>query len=383
MRDPVFNPMDADYLENPYPKYRELREEHPVYFHEGMNSWVVSRYDACHQVVRDSPAFSLDFRKIGVPEPPSMVSIQTTDAPEHTGVRRVLAAALRTVDIAGVGRDVGRFAESLLAERDDLSTVDLVNEFSIPLAVEATSSMLGAVNFDEEFEELSAAIRRSMNSGLDPDAQEPGYDARAELTVFIADWYDKADSAFVRALKQEVAGSGVSKDLLFNSLRALVLGGIISNQRNIALSLHTVLNHDGLLRRYREIDNRTRAINELIRFSGPFQVQTRACVEDVEIEGQRIRTGDTVIALIAAAHRDPRQFDNPDQLILDRHPNPHLGFSLGVHVCIGARVAIMSCDHALGAMSRRFPDSFISAHPVLEQNPTMRGYQTMAAQLVA
>ena len=92
------------------------------------------------------------------------------------------------------------------------------------------------------------------------------------------------------------------------------------------------------------------AVEELIRFAGPVQAVSRACTRPVELGGQQLSEGDVVIALIAAANRDPEVFELPNELLLDRHPNPHIGFGLGAHACLGLNLARIEARAVLDAI---------------------------------
>src|SRR5262249_45213002 len=96
----VFDPLEEEYLEDPYPVLRELRERRPVHWHDTLQSWVVTRYDDCRAVMQNSAHFATDRRRLGVDVPDVMLSVQTIDPPEHTELRRLLHRMLRSVDMA-------------------------------------------------------------------------------------------------------------------------------------------------------------------------------------------------------------------------------------------------------------------------------------------
>jgi cytochrome P450 len=126
-----------------------------------------------------------------------------------------------------------------------------------------------------------------------------------------------------------------------------------------------------------------RAVEELLRFDGPVQLVSRVASADLELGERMIRRGERVFPVIAAANRDPNRFERPDELVLAREPNRHLAFAHGGHYCLGAGLARLEAQLALGALSRRF-DFALTKEPLhWGRNPSIRGLERLPLELRA
>ncbi|WP_395297227.1 cytochrome P450 [Kitasatospora hibisci] len=144
---------------------------------------------------------------------------------------------------------------------------------------------------------------------------------------------------------------GADLDLFVrNTARVMFQGGYSTMVAALGNAVHTLLRHPDALERMGDPNLLRSGVDELVRFDGPVQGTSRIATKDCEIGGTAVRAGETVLALFAAANHDPEQFPNPDQLVLDRAPNRHLGFGWGTHSCIGtvpAQAALRVLLHAL------------------------------------
>ncbi|MFD8967135.1 cytochrome P450 [Streptomyces sp. NPDC059568] len=186
----TYEPLDAATLEDPYPVLAALRESTPVFWHEGMRSWALTRYDDAVRVLRDHERFARDRRRTGAAVPEPSLSVQSLDPPDQAPVRSLFMNALRAQDLAAVE---GR-ARALLAARfeqlADRAEFDVMADLAAPLSVSVVSDLLGV---DEpglaSFVRTSDAIMRSMDGGLDVSVVEPGRVARLELNALVESWF--------------------------------------------------------------------------------------------------------------------------------------------------------------------------------------------------
>src|SRR5438270_230887 len=111
----LFNPLDPEVINDPYPTYRHLRETEPVYRHNQLQSWILTRYEDCRFALRNADLFSTDFRRIGIPTPPELLSIQTLDPPDHTPLRDFLANGFHGQDLAALQRATNQRVEQMLS----------------------------------------------------------------------------------------------------------------------------------------------------------------------------------------------------------------------------------------------------------------------------
>lgn len=370
----TFDPLDADYLADPYPTYTALRDTEPLLWHEQMQSWVISRYEDCVRVLADPAAFSADFRTIGEDTPDAMISIQTTDPPQQQIVRDILVRALHRQGVAQFTQTTRSAVDACLSQLDPAGEVDFVRDVALPVTTAVTMALFAQdPGGDGEFARNSAMIVSSMNSGLDPSLTDPGHRGRAALASMLDHWYQTATDGYLAGVKQAATAGDVDHNLLLNSLRVVLMAAVNSTQRYLSRSMYAFLLVKGRIAEFEQLSSPERALHELVRFDGPFQAQSRACTVDTDLSGGTIPAGTVVIGLIGSANRDPRKFVEPDKVLLDRHPNPHLGFGHGNHACFGAQLSILIGCQTFHSLAQAFPNTCLAEKPTPEPNPTLRG----------
>ncbi|MER7756584.1 cytochrome P450 [Kitasatospora sp. NPDC097643] len=375
--DPLFNPLDPAVLADPYPVYRRMRETRPVYWHADIGSWLMTRYADCTAILRDAEVFSTDFRKIGIPTPPTLLSLQTLDPPDQTPLRHLALDAVRAQDLDALRDELDAFAVKLLDELAERESFDFIQDFADVFTLRTVTRFLGveAPVTDEAFARFNDDLDHSMDAQLDPDAEEPGLRARAHFNDLVRGWLAAPGPEGVLAdVVKLLPGSGVAvDDVLVNSVRAFFHAGFEVPSRFLGNAVAALLAApdawESLVRG--EVGPDT-AVEELIRFVGPVQALARAVTADTEIGGQQLRAGQVVTALIGAGNRDPEQFPDPDTLRLDRKPGAHLAFGRGAHSCLGLNVARIEAHATLGALLRH-PRLRLAGEPVVRPNGTLRG----------
>lgn len=375
----LFRPLDDSTVHDPYPMYHQLRSADPVHWYEPLSAWVVSGYDDCLFALHQSEVFSSDWRRVGFDIPDNLLSIQTLDPPGHSEVHRVLMDAYRRQDFAAIRARLEAYADQLLGELVDQDAFDLVAEFAAPLSFAAVADLFGVPGADEKsIVAWSEAIVAAMDSGLAPEAAAPGTRARDSLNSAISSWLDKAPSSGMLAdLLREGRTGSISRDMILNTLRAMLHAGYTSTSRFIAASVLTLLDTPGAWKLLLSTGVTETAIKELLRHSGPVQAVARVCASDVQLGGRVLRRGSDVILLIAAANRDPGQFPHPDELDFDRSPNHNLGFGWGAHACVGASLARLTCSVALSALHWHTPRIRLAGEPTHWRHATLRGLRDL------
>lgn len=339
LSQPVYDPLDPTTLDNPYPRFAGLRENTPVFWHEGFRSWCLTRYADCVAVLRDHERFARDRRRTGTVVPEPSLSVQSLDPPEQAGVRSLFTNALRAQDLVAVEHRARRRLASVFGRLTDGAEFDLMAEVAAPLSVAVVSELLGVAEPDiGSFAAVSDAIMRSMDAGLDPATVEPGRAARQELSVLVESWFRDSGRpgllAHVRQHADQIAGTDVEV-YVRNTARVMFQGGYSTMTAAIGNAVHTLLRHPDAVERMRDAAVLRTGVDELVRFDGPVQGTSRIATAPARIGEVTVRPGETVLALFAAANHDPTQFPQPDRLLLDRSPNRHLGYGWGTHSCIG------------------------------------------------
>jgi cytochrome P450 len=368
--------LHADILPDPYPAYRRLRMLAPVYWDADINAWIITGYPESVAVLKDTESFCSDWRRIGESVPAPLLSIQSLDPPEHTEIRRLMLAAFRYSEISGIDQVISAGVEDLCRGLRGRDTFDFVTGFAEPLALRAVSHLLGVPEPETSwFIPVSHAIVDSMDAGLRPQTHAPGVQARAELAELTGTWLATRPShGLLGWIASNAGDADVDGDLLRNTLRTVLHAGFESASRFLSAGLLALLRSpDGL----RQPVSTVTAASELARFVGPVQADSRGCVRPSLVGGQAISPGEEVTLLIGAANRDPRAFDQPESLCLDRDPNHHLGFGRGAHSCLGSAIAQKLARIAFGVLSSIHPDIRLAGEPVWRANATLRGLERL------
>lgn len=385
-RDKYFDPLDPNVIADPFPAYRRLRLADPVHWHEQLNSWVLTRYNDCAAVLGNSEVFANDFRRVGVPTPPPLLSLQTLDPPEQNPLRQFAKEAVQSQNLKALEQDAISRAEALFDVLADRESFDFVSEFADPFTLGTICKLVGVAvpSQDQKWAKLNDDLDRSMDNELAPETEEAGIEARAAFSALVDGWLDNSPrDGLLAYIAQHLGEAGAPRDVVVNSLRAFWHAGFEVPSRFLANVISTLIQDEDARRSLREFDNFGTALEELVRYCGPVHALSRACTKDIALGEKTIRRGDVVITLIAAANRDPQQFDNPEELRWGRAPNQHLGFGKGAHACMGANVARIEGRVVIPRMLERFPSLRSAGNPVKRPVATVRGPARLPVSFIA
>lgn len=377
----AYDPLDPTTLENPYPTFAGLRDTTPVFWHEGLRSWCLTRYADCVAVLRDHERFARDRRRTGTAVPEPSLSVQSLDPPEQARVRSLFMNALRAQDLVALERRARQRLVSVFGRLAERAEFDVMAEVAAPLSVAVVSDLLGVDEPDiGSFAAVSDAIMRSMDAGLDPAAVEPGRAARQELSALVESWFRDSRRPGLLSHVRQHAGrtAGTDADVYVrNTARVMFQGGYSTMTAAIGNAVHTLLCHPDALARMRDATVPRTGVDELVRFDGPVQGTSRIATAPATIGEVTVQPGETVLTLFAAANHDPTQFSQPDRLSLDRSPNQHLGYGWGAHSCIGT-VPAQATLRALVASLLDHPTPLRAAGPPRRRRTaTMRVFDVL------
>jgi cytochrome P450 len=375
--------MTQPYPRHPHPLYHELRAVSPV-FESEQGMWVLTSYEACALAFR-SPAFGQgDAAKLVRLDPRFEWSsvLQSLgqmmvfmDPPDHTRLRRIVARAFNPQVISGLRPYVQRVVDELLAPFMESDEVDLVTDFTDLIPVTVICELLGVPHADhEQCRHWSEEIALAIEPAVDDDALR-----RADVaTLAYRDYFaalvaekraHPRDDLLTLLTKAEDDGDRLTTDELVAMATLLLGAGFETTRNGIAGGVLALQTHPGerdRLRREPALDRS--AVDEILRFVSPNQTSVaRFALADVEVGGAIIPKGAVVAPCIAAANRDPLRFTDPDLLALDRPDNMPLTFAPGPHLCLGAPVARLEIEIAVGTLVRRFPRL-----QLLDDDPPMR-----------
>lgn len=366
---PLYRPYDPALWEDPYPVYRRLRDEHPVYRHPTRGFWVLSRFDDIYRATRSPELFSssngLSFEpdEIGtLGLPPTFIMM---DPPAHTARRRLIAKTFTRRRVAWMEDRV----RGLVRERVEAlrragrggATVDLVSTFASPLPSFVVADLLGVPQRDRErFDEWSAAIvEATTDNRLRLDRATTAVE---QLLAFFMQRIeelrrDPGEDLLSALLEAELDGERLSDLDLLGFCFVVVAGGNDTTANLVASGVDLLDRHPdqrALLRR--EPERIPGAVEEMLRYEPPVQGLSRTTTRETTLHGRTIPEGAKVHLLFASGNRDEREY-GPDASLFDvtRRVERHLAFSHGPHLCVGAHLARMMARVAFEELLGRFP----------------------------
>jgi cytochrome P450 len=389
----TFNPMDPEFLADPYPTYHRLRAEDPVH-QSPLGFWVLTRYDDVAAVLRDprcvkEPLAALVAARFGVAVPPGVgLSMLDRDPPDHTRLRSLVSKAFTPRVVDGLRPRVQQIVDRLISRAEAAGSMDLIEEFAYPIPVNVICEMLGVpVEDHDQFKGWSLDIARGLDSILlPPDSEVPRRSGAARHAM--ADYFRRLiaerrasprPDLLTALIAAEEAGEKLSEEELLATCILLLIAGHETTVNLIGNGTLALLRHPGELRRLRETPGLiVNAVEELLRYDGPVQRTARVPSTDITIGGRTIGKGEMVMPFIGAADRDPSQFPDPDRLDLARADNRHIAFGWGIHFCLGAPLARVEGQIAIDTLVRRLPElELVSREPEYRQSLTLRGLKTL------
>ena len=389
----TFNPMDPEFVANPYPTYHRLRTEDPVH-HSPLGFWVLTRYEDVVAVLRDlrcakEAIAAFVAARFGVAVPPGIgLSMLDRDPPDHTRLRGLVSKAFTPRVVEGLRPHIQQIVDGLLARVEGTGSMDLIAEFAYPLPVIVICEMLGVpVEDHERFKEWGLDIARGLDAILLPPGSEVVQRSAASRHALagyfrglIAERRASPRGDLLSALiAAEEAGDTLSEDELLATCILLLVAGHETTVNLIGNGTLALLRHPDQLRRLRENPGLIgSAVEELLRYDGPVQRTARVPSEDVTIGGRTIGKGEMVMPFIGAADRDPAQFPDPDRLDITRVDNRHIAFGWGIHFCLGAPLARLEGQIAINTLVQRLPKLALATdRPEYRQSLTLRGLKSL------
>jgi hypothetical protein len=388
--------LPQDFFDDPYPYYAALREQSPLHELEGGGIFV-SRYDDALAVYRDERASSdkkLEFKpKFG--DSPlyehHTTSLVFNDPPLHTRVRRILMGALNQRAIARMEGQVVRLVKNLLNELEERKTVDFIDGFAARIPVEVIGNLLD-IPHDERgpLRGWSIAILSGLEPKLTPEMLEAGNRAVSEFVAFLKDLIaerrrkpgDPESDVLTRLIRGEQDGAQLTETELHHQCIFLLNAGHETTTNLIGNGLWALLNNEDQARRLREDPSLvSTAIEEMLRFDGPIQLNNRRLTSPMELGGRTLPEGTLITIGIGAANRDPRQFPDPDRFDVARKPNRHVAFGQGAHACAGMNVARMEGRIALAALLARFGRIEPDGAPERDRRVRFRGFRRLPVRV--
>lgn len=361
----TYNPYLWETAHDPYPIYRQLRDEAPVYRNAELGFWALSRHADVVAAHNDPATFlssggvTIEGKEKGSP------LLLVMDQPEHTWHRKIVSRVFTPRRVGDLEPFIRARAGELLAKFSDAAEFDVVTDFSVQLPLDVISELVGIP------EELRATVHelsdKVLARGGDGEISDEVVGATIDLVVLFLDLVKDRrahprddvitlliqtevtdDDGITRRLSDEevavrfqelaLAGHETVAKLIPNGMVALAW---FPDQRRL------LLDDPSLMRR---------AVDEMLRWDAPSQYQGRTAGRDVEIHGVTIPAGDRVILLTGSANHDERAYDDPERFDVHREIDHPVSFGFGIHLCLGAHLARLETQVAFEEILARFPD---------------------------
>ncbi len=372
----LFNPFEPGFFEDPYPQYRRLRDGDPVQEHP-LGFWFVSRYEDVAALLR--AGLSVEVGNLA-PGPFSQqieyfgeegnagalnLSMLDRDPPDHTRLRSLVTKVFTRRAVAALEPQIVKLVDEALDRMAEKGSSDLVEELAFPLPFAVISEMLGMPPTDHaRIRELSGTLVRSLEIVADEETAQSIMAADAELTEItrqLIAWKrdHPADDLLTALIAAEHDGQVLDGDELVAQVVLLYVAGHETTVNLIANGVNALLRNPAQLASLREQpDLAANAVEEFLRYDSPVQQTRRITTSPHMVAGKEIPAGTFVLACLASANRDERFFgEDADRLRLDRpEARSQVSFGAGPHHCLGAALARLEGQVAVGRLVRRFPD---------------------------
>jgi cytochrome P450 len=389
--DVYYDPFDFEIDTDPYPVWKRLREERPLYYNERYDFYALSRFEDVERALVDWRTYSsargtvLELIKSGLEIPRGSIIFE--DPPDHDLYRGLLSRVFTPRKMAAIEPKVREFCARCLDPLVGTGGFDFIGDLGAQMPMRTIGMLLGIPEQDQE------ALRDRIDEGLrledgtmpDVDLGTRGHD-QSEVFAQYIDWRaehpsDDLMTELLQAEFEDAEGTRrrLTRDELLGYISLLAGAGNETTTRLIGWSGKVLAEHPDQRRQL--VEDRSlvpNAIEELLRFEPPSPVQARCVTRDVEHHGHPVPEGSAILLLNASGNRDERKFADPDRFDIHRTIDHHLSFGYGTHFCLGAALARLEGRVALDEVLTRFPTWEVDwDHAVQARTSTVRGWESL------
>jgi cytochrome P450 len=392
----AYDPFDAAVQEDPYPYYRELREEAPCYYVPSRDIYVLSRYADVRAALADTESYS-STEGVGYERRPVPMMI-AYDPPEHTRLRRIVAGRFTPRALAAWEPRIREVIASLLDPLLGAGEVDLIESFAAPFPVQVIAEMMDIpIARRADFKRWSDNTVEALGGAVGLTAEQRQH---VELTILEFAMYfaevvaerrpraREADDLISLLIRPSEDGETLADAEIVSFCVLLLVAGNETTTNLIGNSVYHLLQAPDQWRRFTEEPSLDRSlIEESLRYDAPIQGFFRNTTRAIEVAAVTIPSGAKVMLLYGSANRDGAKFPDPDRYRVDRNPADHIAFGFGPHTCLGAHLARLEArlllSHLLSHGLSRVGAMQLEAEPKRTRNPLLRGIAELKVRLIA
>jgi cytochrome P450 len=389
--DLSYDPYDFGIDADPYPVFKRLRDEAPLYYNEQYDFYAVSRFADVDQCSADwktyisSRGTLLELIKADIEMPPGTIIFE--DPPEHDLHRALLARVFRPRAIADLEPKIREFCARSLDPLVGSGGFDFINDLGAQMPMRTIGMLLGIPEADQE--RIRDQINAMLRMSADGDAPAVSVEFAQQQTAVFADYIDwraghPSDDLMTELIEAEFDDeTGTRRKLtraeILGYITLLAGAGNETTTRLIGWTGKVLADHPD--QRQALVDDPSlipNAIEELLRYEPPSPVQARYVTKDSEHHGQLVPAGSVILLLTGAANRDERKWADADRFDIHRQIDRHLTFGYGVHFCLGASLARLEGRVALEEVLKRFPTWQVDTERAVQaRTSTVRGWETL------
>jgi cytochrome P450 len=384
-----YDPFDVEIDKDPYPVWRRLREEAPLYYNPEHDFFALSRYDDVQRGLVDWRTFSsakgtlLELIRSGIELPPGSIIFE--DPPEHDLHRGLLSRVFTPRRVGALEPKVREFCVRSLDPLVGTGGFDFIADLGAQMPMRTIGMLLGIPEADQE------ALRDLIDDSLRIDdgptlPNDPRVEAQLAATADYIDWRIEhpSDDLITELLHAEYDGldgrpTRLTRDELVGYVNLIAAAGNETTTRLIGWAGKVLAEHPDQRRML--VDDPTlipKAVEELLRYESPAPMMGRYVTKDTEHHGEVVPAGSVMLLLIGSANRDDRKFPDGDSFDIRRSLDQHVAFGYGIHFCLGAALARLEGRIALEEVLKRFPEWEVDwDHAVQAHTSTVRGWERL------
>ena len=391
----LFNP-PSDFIDNVYEYYNFLREKSPIHKNSD-GSYILTSYKDLVGVYRNFKILSSDKKnefgaKFGASPlfEHHTTSVVFVDPPDHTRIRKIFQQAFTPKSILGLEKDINKLVDSYLVMMHEKKKFDFVSDFSFRLPVDVVCSVLGIPSEDRQLiRDWAHKILGALEPNLTPKQLDEGSSAVVNFKQYLKDQIkfrkthkDVYKANEILSLLIEAEGLKLSETELLHQCIFMLNAGHETSTNMLSHGLNELINHRDqynlLQKEHGRIDT---AVDEILRFQPPIQINNRRCLEKTILGDIMVPEGTSVHMIIAAANRDPSQFFEPEIFNISRSPNRHLSFGLGIHICAGINLARLEAKIAFQSLLSSFKEINLLKKPNIANRIRFREIKEMQVEV--